>query len=125
MNSSEPVPWSSFEARFLKRFYGGRSDAALAESLGRTALEVADKATRMRLAKNKRAFPGQARQPRWSHQEVTKLRRYHTEHSNREIAIVLGRSERSVNTKARRLGLRKSSKYKSALYAENASAPVV
>jgi hypothetical protein len=116
-------PWEGGELRFLKSYFGSREDGVLAIVLGRTVEAVQRMARQLGLAKD-RAFlrrlqrsgvsaqqraPLPSRTPRWTAREVSRLRELYAHHSNLEIAVLLGRSVKSVVAKAHGLGLRKSS----------------
>lgn len=104
----DPGAWMPDELVTLRRLYGSRTDAALARRLGRPAAEVAAKAAELGLAKNKAAFPGSRRMPRWTPAEVALLIRLYPSTANVAIARELGRSVKSVVSKAYALGLEKA-----------------
>jgi hypothetical protein len=98
--------WSLDDLALLRRTYGSRADDWIAERLGCSAFDVASRAGELALAKDKRRFPGQ-RMPRWTEQEIERLRAAYPTRSARAIAGELGRSVKSVVSKAQVLGLRK------------------
>ena len=113
-------PWESEEIRFLKAHFGSRDDRDLAVALGRPVEAVQREARRLGLAKDKaflrRSFGngnGRAavacRMPRWSPDQVTRLRELYPHVSNLEIAEAIRRSVKSIVAKAHDLDLRKSS----------------
>lgn len=104
--------WTQADIAELKRLYGTRTDETIAHIFGRTTLAVAAKASELCLAKDKafvRKLSGKAttRMPRWSSEEIEKLKELYGEYSNLEIAQMLDRSVKSVVSKAHNLGLRK------------------
>jgi hypothetical protein len=99
--------WTLDELKKLQRTYGSRTDAKVARSLGRTVEEVKAKAEELALAKDKAAFPGVRKMPRWSTEELEKLRALYPTTANVDIARELGRSLKSVVSKGCALGLRK------------------
>lgn len=108
-------PWTSQDLQTLKRLYGTRSDGDLSVILGRSAQEIERMAEDLCLAKDKAfryrsAAPGgnHTRMPRWSEAEVQRLRQIYPERPNLDIARELGRSQKSIVSKAHDLGLRKS-----------------
>jgi hypothetical protein len=100
--------WSPDSLAFLRKHYGSWDDTRLSYALDRPAEEVVAKAKELALAKNKAAFPLGCRQPRWSKAELDRLRKLYPMHTNLAIAHELGRSIKSVTTKASALGLRKT-----------------
>ncbi len=106
-------PWSQEDVALLKRIYGTRSNEDLAILFGRRADEVRREAEELCLGKDKaflrrRSGGRQAtRMPRWSQDELALLTRLYPQHSNLEIAQKLGRSVKSIVSKAHHLGLRK------------------
>lgn len=97
----------------FKRVYGTRTDEDLAIVFGRKIDVIQDQAARLCLSKDKaflRRSSGGAvktRMPRWGADELEKLRELYPGHSNLEIAQVLGRSVKSVVSKAHNMGLKK------------------
>lgn len=100
--------WTPDEVRELRRMYGSRTDSKIARALKRPVAEVKAKALELALAKNKRAFPGTRKMPRWSSAELEQLKGLYPNLPNSEIARRLGRSEKSVATQGARMFLRKS-----------------
>lgn len=102
------APWTGPELAEFKRLYGGRPDGWLAEHFACTEADVAEKAAELALSKNKAAFAAPFKMPRWTPEAVALLRERYDETSNLELARLLGRSIKSVVSKAHNLGLRKS-----------------
>ncbi|RMH03855.1 MAG: hypothetical protein D6702_04740 [Planctomycetota bacterium] len=108
-----PSAWTSEDIQQFKRLYGNRSDTDLAVIFAHPVEEIQALARELCLAKDK-AFlkrTGQertTRMPRWTPEEIQELRRLYPTHSNLEIAQALGRTQKSVVSKAHDLGLRKS-----------------
>lgn len=107
-------PWTSDEKQRLKRDYGSRSDYDLALILGQPVEAIRRMAEELRLAKDK-TFLHRAegvehvRMPRWSAEQIERLRAMYPVHSNEEIARAIGRSVKAVVSKANDLELKKSS----------------
>jgi len=105
--------WTREETMKLRRIYGTRSDADLAAIFGRNIDSIQRLARRYCLAKDK-AFlrrkhgKGASRMPRWGEAEFEVLRELYPDTANLEIARRLGRSVKSVVSKAHHLGLRKN-----------------
>lgn len=110
-------PWTRDEEALLKALYGTRLDHDLEVSLSRPAAAIADKAAQLCLAKDKR-FPaspvldgteprGGRRMPRWTPEEVERLRTLYPGRGNLDVARELGRTVTSVANKAHQLGLHK------------------
>ena len=100
------MTWTPDEIVFLRRCYGSRTDEYLAERLPYDEQEIGVKAVELQLAKDKRRFKGR-KMPRWSAQEVDLLQKRYPTRSNLEIARELGRSVKSVVSKAQGMGLKK------------------
>lgn len=104
--------WTRADIAELKRIYGTRTDEDLAVIFGRSIESVREQAKQLRLAKDK-AFVkkiegrGASRMPRWSQQEIELLRELYPHRANLEIADRLGRSVKSVVSKAHHMGLKK------------------
>lgn len=106
-------PFSVDEVVAFKRLYGTRTDEDLALIFGRTVQSITGTATELCLSKDK-AFlkrhadkPKPVRMPRWTKEELGQLRELYPEVSNLDIAKKLGRSVKSVVSKAHNLGLKK------------------
>lgn len=97
----------------FKRLYGTRTDEDLAIVFGRKLEVIKAHAAELCLSKDKafmrRATGGveKTTMPRWSQDELIKLKDLYPRTSNLEIAQVLGRSVKSVVSKAHNLGLKK------------------
>lgn len=105
----------------LKRFrllYSRRTDRDLALHFGIPESEVKNLARRYALGKDKHTFKG-IKMPRWTEEEVARLCTLFPDMGNRDIAIRLGRSEKSVTSKANKLGLRKTEEHRRRVALEN------
>ena len=97
----------------FKRYYGTRSDEDLSIIFGRRLQVIKDLAAELCLSKDKvflrRASGGEAKtkMPRWSSSELERLRELYPAMSNLDIAQELGRSVKSVVSKAHNLRLKK------------------
>lgn len=117
-------PWSRAEVLLLKDLYGTRSDGDLEVCLSRPPAAIHGMAVRYCLAKDKRFVareqrrghePGSAngearpgrRMPRWTADEVVRLREIYHDRDNLAVARILGRTVTSVANKANQLGLKK------------------
>ena len=106
-------PWGREELQQFRRVYGTRSDEDLSVIFGRPVRSVRAQASELHLAKDK-AFlrrmhgKGASRMPRWGEEEFQLLRELYPDTANLEIARRLGRSVKSVVSKAHHLGLRKN-----------------
>ena len=106
-------PWSPEDLGLFKRIYGTRADEDLAILFGRRLEEVQRKARELCLGKDKaflrRRSGGRpaTRMPRWRPEELEMLKELYATTSNLEIARRLGRSVKSVVSKAHNLGLHK------------------
>ena len=106
-------PLSADEIVAFKRLYGTRSDEDLALVFGRELTLVQETAKELCLSKDKvflrRASGGayKTRMPRWSSGELQQLAEMYPTYSNLAIAQALGRSVKSVVSKAHHLGLKK------------------
>mgnify|MGYP001229245759 CR=1 FL=1 len=104
--------WTREENAELRRLYGTRSDADLAAIFGRPMEAVERQAAKLCLAKDKAfvrrvAGEGATRMPRWSTEELALLRDLYPRTANLDIAQRLGRSVKSVVSKAHHMGLKK------------------
>lgn len=111
-NFTKKGRWDQEEIARLKRLYGSRRDEDLARIFGRSEAAIRRQANKLCLAKDKtflrRLHDGPAsRMPRWSRDEVELLVELYRTASNLEIAERLGRSVKSVVSKAHELALRK------------------
>lgn len=108
--------WAQEELADLKRLYGTRTDRNIARIFGRSEASVTAKATELCLAKDKafvRKLSGEeatTRMPRWTAEEIEKLKGMYANFSNLEIAQALNRSVKSVVSKAHIIGLKKDPK---------------
>lgn len=110
--------WTADGTAELKRLYGTRTNAWLARHFGVGTTDVEAAARVLGLSKSKGVFRGRA-MPRWSAEEISVLVTRYPNTSNREIAVTLGRSTKSVGAKASQLGLRKRRSRLRAMGAEN------
>ncbi len=94
------------DIREFKRTYGTSRDRDLAERFGISKNHVALVATKLSLGKDKKRFPI-VRMPRWTSEEVEKLRSLYGYSSNGEVARKLKRTIKSIVAKAHNLGLKK------------------
>jgi hypothetical protein len=104
--------WTREERRKFKRQYGSRSDKHLALIFSRSVQAVRALAKELRLAKDKvflkKLLPeAKTRMPRCSEASLQQLRELYPRESNFHIAARLGRSVKSIVSKAHHLGLRK------------------
>jgi len=118
--------WTREELVEFKRIYGTRTDEDLSRIFGRTLDDVRKLAAEHALAKDKafvRKLVGEAstQMPRWRDEELVLLRRDYPTQSNLELARKLGRSVKSVVSKAHHLGLKKSSERLRSMGRENVS----
>jgi len=106
-------PFSVDEVAAFKRLYGTRSDEDLALVFGRRIDLVKRTAEELCLSKDKAFLKRHAdatkavKMPRWSHGELGRLTELYPSTPNLEIARELGRSVKSVVSKAHHLGLKK------------------
>lgn len=118
--------WPREELAEFKRIYGTRTDEDLSRIFGRSLEEIHTLAEEHALAKDKafvRKLAGEAatRMPRWRDEELELLRRDYPVQSNLELARSLGRSVKSVVSKAHHLGLKKSTERLRTMGRENVS----
>ena len=104
--------WTQDEIAEFKRLYGTRTDEDLALIFGRTIESVKRLGARYCLAKDKafvRRLTGSSatRMPRWTPEEVQRLKEMYPSESNLRIAQILNRSVKSVVSKAHNMGLKK------------------
>lgn len=105
--------WSREELGDFKRIYGRRTDEDLSRIFGRSERIIRELAERLALSKDKaflRRLNGESstRMPRWKSEELELLRAEYATASNLSIARKLGRSVKSVVSKAHNMGLKKS-----------------
>ncbi len=118
--------WTREELAEFKRIYGTRTDENLARIFGRSLDEVRRLSREHALAKDKaflRKMSGEAatRMPRWRGDELELLKRDYPIQPNLDLARKLGRSVKSVVSKAHHLGLKKSSERLRRMGRENVS----
>lgn len=119
--------WTRDELQLLRRLYGTRTDDDLSVALGRPVEAIRRVAKRFALSKDKafvRRIKGESstRMPRWGDDELKKLRRLYPNTANLEIAHEVGRSIKSVVSKAHQLGLKKDIERLREMGRENVSA---
>ena len=105
--------WTRAEVAEFKRIFGTRTDEDLSRIFGRSAEEVGRLAQEHALSKDKafvRRLRGErsTRMPRWKPEELEVLKQGYPIESNLDLAKSLGKSVKSVVSKAYILGLRKS-----------------
>ena len=118
--------WTREDTADFKRIYGTRTDEDLSRIFGRTQEDIRDFASKHALAKDKafrRKLQGEAatKMPRWTQDELELLKREYSTQSNLDIAQRLGRSVKSVVSKAHHLGLKKSTERLRDMGRENVS----
>ena len=118
--------WTREELSEFKRIYGTRTDEDLSRIFGRSVSQIERLSAEYALSKDKafiRKLNGEAstRMPRWGPEELDLLRREYPTSSNLVIAKELGRSVKSVVSKAHNLGLKKSPERLRAMGRENVS----
>ena len=108
-------PWGPEDIQVLKRLYGTRFNSDLVLILGRPESDIEFKAQSFCLAKDKSFCrrssnkSGGVRMPRWTPESIATLREIYETTPNLEIAHQLGRSVKSIVSKAHDLSLKKSS----------------
>jgi len=118
--------WERTEVVEFKRIYGTRTDENLSLIFGRSVEAIRRFSREHSLSKDKafvRKLRGEpsTRMPRWKDEELDFLRENHAVKPNLEIARRLGRSVKSVVSKAQHLGLKKSHDRLRAMGRENVS----
>lgn len=116
--------WTRAEIAEFKRVFGRRTDEDLSRIFGRTVEEIRRLAEEHRLSKDKafvRKLMGESstKMPRWKPDELVILREDYPSRSNLAIALRLGRSVKSVVSKAHHLRLRKTSERRREIGREN------
>lgn len=107
-------PWSREALVDLKRLYGSRSNYDMSLILGMPEAQIEAKALELCLAKDKKFVSGSVdnvptKMPRWTEEDVETLKRMHGTASNSQIAKLLGRTTKSITSKANSFGLKKTS----------------
>jgi signal transduction histidine kinase len=118
--------WGRAEFAEFKRIFGSRTDEDLSRIFGRGVEEIGRLAREHGLKKDKRFLrklhgEQSTRMPRWKPEELEILRKAYPVESNLEIARRLGRSVKSVISKAHSMGLKKSTERLRAMGRENVS----
>lgn len=115
-------PLSRIETQDFRERYGRMTDAEAAFAFQRQPSVIAATAKRYGLRKDKRwtkSRGGRTDMPRWTKTEVDKLRQLFSTLDTFAVATALGRSTKSVISKAVRLGLRKTQARLAAMGREN------
>lgn len=119
---AKDTPLTPMQVNDFKRFYGGVPDDDLVAYFGLTRERLHEAAERFMLSKDK-ALMAKMRvktaMPRWSDHDIEELRRMYADTSNLELARLLGKSVKSVVSKAHNLGIKKSPEYLRAMGREN------
>lgn len=105
--------WTRDEVMQFKKIYGTRTDEDLTRIFGRPQAEIERLAKEYALAKDKaflRRLKGDVatKMPRWTKEELEQLRELYPTRPNLDVAKALGRSVKSVVSKAHNLGLKKN-----------------
>lgn len=102
--------WERRELLKLCEVYGSTEDSDLADRFRCTVEDIERQAVALALQKNKAhpSFKGQMRMPRWTDEEKQRLRRLYPGTRNLDVALELGRSVKSVVSKAHSMGLKKN-----------------
>jgi hypothetical protein len=116
--------WTHEEKQRLKRLYGRRSDDDLALIFARSVESIRSVARTLHLAKDKaflkRNRPTEiTRMPRWSLEQLDLLRQRYPTEANLTLAKSLGKSVKSIVSKAHHLGLKKEAERLRAMGREN------
>lgn len=126
-NQPKRGDWSHDEIKALKTFYGWRDDHALVVILQRTIEEIRAAAAQHRLSKDKAFLRRRAgenvraasRMPRWTPEQEKQLVELYPNLSNLQLAAQLGRSVKSIMSKANELKLKKSKELREAVGRRN------
>jgi len=105
------IVFNNTQLRSFKAAYGSETDAVLARRFRITRAEVRRLSERYCLSKDKRFMHARGegvKMPRWGDDELSWLEDHYADTPNLEIARQLGRSVKSVGSKASQRGLRKS-----------------
>lgn len=102
--------WTSDDVRELRKAYSSTDSRELASRFGVSTRELERKASEFALAKNKSRFKGNP-MPRWSEEQLSMLEQLYPTTTSMEIARRIGRSLKSVNSKASELGLTKAKEH--------------
>lgn len=113
------------ELRQFKLLYGRRTDLELAKHFNIQVSDVEELAKQHCLGKDKQTFAKvptyRVMMPRWNEESVHTLRKIYPHKSTLEVARCLGRSVKSVSSKAHQLGLVKTPELLQAMGRENIS----
>ena len=93
--------------REVKARYGSTPNEVLAAELGISQNRLERVARRACLGKDKASFPGR-KMPRWDEVEEAHLRDHYAHTPNIQLARDLGKSIKSITSKAQHMGLAKS-----------------
>lgn len=100
--------WTLDQLLSLRKFFGTASDEWLEDHIGQDANSINAKARELALAKDKaQPHEGTVRMPRWTAHQVAVLRNVYPFEPNVAIAHMIGRSVKSVVSKAHAIGLGK------------------
>lgn len=93
--------WTKEEIAYLKKYWPVVIDPkVMAEKMGRTYSSVRQKALLLGLVRNRQSMV-------WPPDKVRKLRKLYPDHTNEEIARLLGKKESAIQSKGFYMGLRK------------------
>ena len=107
-------PWTRESLATIKKLYGSRTNIDLELILGMPTRQIEDKAVELCMAKDKKFSSSSisdstgTNMPRWTAEDVETLKRMHGAASNSDIAQHLGRTTKSITSKANALGLYKT-----------------
>lgn len=107
-------PWTRADEAHLRRVYGTRTLSVLEVCLNRTGEEIEAAAARLCLRKDRRFVArarGRSSVPRWTADDVARLRALYPTQDNLAIAAAMRRSVQSVANKASMLGLKKRKRW--------------
>ena len=107
-------PWTRDSLATIKKLYGSRTNIDLELILGMPARHIKEKAVELSMAKDKKFSSSSigdsagTNMPRWTAEDVETLKRMHGTASNSDIAKHLGRTTKSITSKANALSLYKT-----------------
>ena len=110
-------PWMRESLATVKKLYGSRTNVDLELILGMPEKQIEAKAQELCMAKDKKFSSSTlnvstgTRMPRWTAEDVEVLKRMHGTASNSGIAQHLGRTTKSITSKANALGLYKTAEH--------------
>lgn len=109
-----PSSWTPDQVRQLRKHYGSETDEEVARRLKRPIAAVTRKARELALAKNKHVFQGAMKMPRWTKADLEQLRKLYPTMPAIDVARAMGRSAKSIQAKALKIGIAKNRPRKSA-----------